>query len=653
MTLDTSLSRAHFEGNGAATEFPFTFRVWDSSEIAVSVGLPDGTSETVTPDAVTLTETGGTVTYTRNGAPLPAGYTLGIVRSMPFVQPDDYISGTRFDAEVIERALDIACAERQQLRESLSRAVIVDASSDAKPLDMANEILKARTDAAASADAALTSREASQASALEAASSAEEASASASSAAASATESAGILEENQEVEAHIQDMIQNMANASVSRKVFLYGANEREAAVPAGTAFTVPSYQVGTGSLVVFIDGTRAIEGRDYEETGEALSVSTELTLTFDLQIFHELSGEVLSAVTDPEDPSAVQRISALEARLDATVPLPPGIIVPHAGKTEPLGWKWLNGQKISGVSSVFPDFKKWAVDDGNAVLCTLEDYETELENHDGQCGRFGWDEETDTLRLPCLSAFVGGALTSGDIGDAVQAGLPNITGGIILTKYFINSGTGAFAVTGTTNSYPSSGPSGDGYNQIHFDASLASSVYGRSDTVTPAHVKYAWIIKVADAVCPPSLMDARRMSALVSGLRDEVETWKAEMETWKAGVPELAADAAAPGNGAIDVSLSDNLWTATDSGWFNLSAVPSGNRAYVQIQVYPEDASDTSGTNYVFRTDFSGVTASDYAFGMVPVRKGQKVRVVPSNVSSWHFIRFIPAGGSAQASGE
>ena len=56
----------------------------------------------VTPQKVILTESGGTVTYTLEGKPLPEGYTLSIVRNMPFIQEDMYITGTRFNPEVIE-----------------------------------------------------------------------------------------------------------------------------------------------------------------------------------------------------------------------------------------------------------------------------------------------------------------------------------------------------------------------------------------------------------------------------------------------------------------------------------------------------------------------------------------------------------------------
>lgn len=146
MTLDTSLSKAIFKGNGVATEFPFHFKVWNKEQLAISIAYPNGKEESVTPESVALTNTGGTVFYTLNGKPLPIGYTLSITRSMPFVQQDNYISGTRFDPDVIEESLDVACAERQELKEIISRCIKVGVTSNLKPEELIDAIFKAYYD---------------------------------------------------------------------------------------------------------------------------------------------------------------------------------------------------------------------------------------------------------------------------------------------------------------------------------------------------------------------------------------------------------------------------------------------------------------------------------------------------------------------------
>ena len=149
-----SASRALFEGNGAATQFPFSFRVWDESQLVVSLTSPQGKTSRATGWTATLNDTGGTLSYLHEGAPLPAGWKLSIVRNMPFVQGIDLIPGTRFDPEVIETALDQAAAERQQLLEQLSRAVIMPPTGEQSPEEVVADIKTARDAAEAFAGAA-------------------------------------------------------------------------------------------------------------------------------------------------------------------------------------------------------------------------------------------------------------------------------------------------------------------------------------------------------------------------------------------------------------------------------------------------------------------------------------------------------------------
>ena len=160
MTLETTVSKAVYTGNGATTEFPFSFKVWDEDQILVSVTDTQGYVQETGEYSVTLSAGGGTVFYLHDGAPLPSGWKLALTRDMPFTQEDDYITGTRFDPEVIETALDKATAERQQLLEQLQRAVILPPTSDGTPEGMAQELLRARDEAVKSAGTAKNSEQA-------------------------------------------------------------------------------------------------------------------------------------------------------------------------------------------------------------------------------------------------------------------------------------------------------------------------------------------------------------------------------------------------------------------------------------------------------------------------------------------------------------
>ena len=179
MTMPYSPGRALFEGNGTATDFPFSFKVWGTEQLTVTLTGPDGNSRPASGWTARLNDDGGSVTYLHEGAPLPAGWKLAITRNMPFEQQIDLVSGTRFDAEVIETGLDRATAERQQLLEQLQRAVILPPTSNETPIKMAEQLLQAGKTAQASAAAAQDSESAAASSASQSAASAQAAAASA------------------------------------------------------------------------------------------------------------------------------------------------------------------------------------------------------------------------------------------------------------------------------------------------------------------------------------------------------------------------------------------------------------------------------------------------------------------------------------------
>lgn len=156
MTISSSQSIAIFEGNGIAVNFPVSFKVWDVSQLKVIVIDKSGISS-VPHFTATLTDTGGTVTFLQDGAPLPTGWKLSVMRDMPFAQDVDLVSGTRFDPQVIEDQMDKATAERQQLREAVGRAIAIPAGYTENPQELLNRIFEAREMAVTSAGEAAQS----------------------------------------------------------------------------------------------------------------------------------------------------------------------------------------------------------------------------------------------------------------------------------------------------------------------------------------------------------------------------------------------------------------------------------------------------------------------------------------------------------------
>ena len=127
MTLESQTSRVRYIGNGSTKTFGFSFKVWKESQVRVFVG--NGNTENDVSNAVSknITSSGGSVTFST--AP-KVGDVVLIKRQMPYIQEDNYINGGRFDGEEVEDRFDQDCAERQDLKGSIERAIIPPETSN-------------------------------------------------------------------------------------------------------------------------------------------------------------------------------------------------------------------------------------------------------------------------------------------------------------------------------------------------------------------------------------------------------------------------------------------------------------------------------------------------------------------------------------------
>nr|HDI2234464.1 phage tail protein [Klebsiella pneumoniae] len=108
MTVSTQVSRNEYTGNGATTQYDFTFRILDKSHLLVQtmdtseniVTLTLGTDYTVTG---VNRYNGGKVVLT---SALPVGYKISIERSTPVTQESSIRNQGGFFPEIHEDALD-------------------------------------------------------------------------------------------------------------------------------------------------------------------------------------------------------------------------------------------------------------------------------------------------------------------------------------------------------------------------------------------------------------------------------------------------------------------------------------------------------------------------------------------------------------------
>ncbi|MGA4706114.1 tail fiber domain-containing protein [Escherichia coli] len=125
MTVSTEVDHNEYTGNGVTTSFPYTFRVFKESDLAVQVvDLDENIAVLALDTDYTVTGAGG-----YNGGnvilskALANGYQISISRELPVTQETDLRNQGKFFAEVHEDALDKLTMLIQQVRGWFSLAL--------------------------------------------------------------------------------------------------------------------------------------------------------------------------------------------------------------------------------------------------------------------------------------------------------------------------------------------------------------------------------------------------------------------------------------------------------------------------------------------------------------------------------------------------
>jgi len=135
ISSDKSLSGPYL-CNGVTKNFAYAFKVFNADHLNVKLHDEGGAVTFINGLDYSVTgvgnEAGGEVVM--NVAPV-AGKQLTITRDVPFVQEVDLENQGAFYIEVIERVFDEAAIRDQQLKEELSRAVVIGENVDVSAKD--------------------------------------------------------------------------------------------------------------------------------------------------------------------------------------------------------------------------------------------------------------------------------------------------------------------------------------------------------------------------------------------------------------------------------------------------------------------------------------------------------------------------------------
>lgn len=347
------------------------------------------------------------------------------------------------------------------------------------------------------------------------------------------------------------------------------------------------------------------------------------------------LAAQLASNLEASKDTLSYAELIDYIARVERNTGMPIGVPIPYTGKNVPAGFLRADGATYTGMISSFPEFYEWVVNSGLTV--PLADYVLV----EGSCGYYGLDEATGTVRMPTLAAGVFGTTVAGQYGQAVQAGLPNITGSMLARNVgSTNAGLlttlkGAFhsGESGSASSNVSQANNTSGWSTVLLDASRSSAIYGKSDTVTPAHVKYPWVIVVYNAAVSPSVAQTGEFIEMLDGKAGvNAENFTAEGKSLLAGLSFPAGEIV-----NLTLGAHGSTYTAPADGWFCLYA-KSTSSSIAACALY---------STAVFSRSYSNAINTEPAV-YVPVIKGDTCIVYYGNINtSTATFRFVYARGA------
>lgn len=171
-------------------------------------------------------------------------------------------------------------------------------------------------------------------------------------------------------------------------------------------------------------------------------------------------------------------------------------------------GLPLFTGELISNADNLYPQFYAWLGE--HPEVCTTESSWQNAIGTYGECPKYVLNTNDRTIRLPILKNYLKMANTTDGITQAA-AGLPAHTHDVTVPHAETDSGTGMVVF----------GSGSPGEDVTFVSGAASSSIYGNSNTVTPAHTTlYPWVCVYNEAI-PASTTQAAEFQAALSGKAD------------------------------------------------------------------------------------------------------------------------------------
>ena len=342
-----------------------------------------------------------------------------------------------------------------------------------------------------------------------------------------------------------------------------------------------------------------------------------------------ELADEILADMVTPvETATETKAVTLSQLRKWLGSSLPTGFILPAVGRIEDSRFTLLDGKTLSRTGT-YEDFCKKVIDQvnaGNWFSCTQSEYDEDLSKY-GQCGRFVI--ETDYVRIPTITRYIGATITLSEIGKTYAESLPNITGSFEPLSHSNDFPvTGAFYNKGVGNAQADASQNGAVFG---FDASKSSSTYQEGAKVNPEHTKYPYYMVISTTGQTAEVgIDINKVYEDLNlkankDLSDVSQAGKTTAVGW--GMPS---------DNYIDLTLGANLskYTAPANGYLTLSKQTNGNQ-FVCLR----------NVNNGMRI-YSGMISNNAVRVFMPVKKGHVVEIEYNAGGALEFFRFVYAEG-------
>ena len=315
------------------------------------------------------------------------------------------------------------------------------------------------------------------------------------------------------------------------------------------------------------------------------------------------------------------------------------GEIVPSILPLTDAGLHLLDGALISGsgMYSTFVTYIAGLVSSYPNLFVTESAWQTSVTTY-GVCGKFVYDSTNNTVRLPKITGIMEGTIDATALGDLVEAGLPNITGGWFSYSYSSGSTSGAVEKTTYSTKVLNGGnTTGFNYEEFSLDASRSSSAYGNATTVQPQTIKGFYYIVVANSTKTEIEVDIDEISTDVNGKADT------DLSNVTAAGSSTAAGWAMPSSTYVNLTLgaSGGTYTAPANGYFVISKNANSNTSSADFK-YVEVKNTTSGIGFLI--------PGNYGFSLEMTVQAQEGDIVSVNYNAngtTNFFQFRYAEGS------